>query len=193
MKNAIIIGGSGSDKNSFWYPYITKHLKDQKYQISFPQVTKLPNSKKSLDAALQILLSEQFNQHTVLIGHSLGGPLALSTLERISSQIALTIIVAGFCRPTYINGKKLPPPSILQAKYQWKKIKDNSKNIIYINSNNDPWGCNDKEGYYMWKKTGGNLTLLEDEGHMGSGSQNQPYKQFPLLKSIINYQLTINS
>ncbi len=74
---------------------------------------------------------------------------------------------------------------ILQKKYDWNKIRENVKDIIFINSDNDPWGCDDKEGYYMFKNIGGTLVIRHGEGHMGSDKFNQPYKEFPLLESLL--------
>lgn len=57
--------------------------------------------------------------------------------------------------------------------------------IVFINSNNDPWGCNHEEGLFMWRHLGGTLILRDGEGHMGSDSFNQPYKEFPFLEKIL--------
>ncbi|MEK7097066.1 MAG: alpha/beta hydrolase, partial [Patescibacteria group bacterium] len=72
-----------------------------------------------------------------------------------------------------------------QKKYNWKKIKKNASNFIFINSDNDPWSCDEKQGFYMFKKLGGTLIIREGEGHMGSNSFNQPYKTFPLLEKLL--------
>lgn len=180
MKNAIIIHGTGSNPNSFWQPNIKKFLKEKGYDVWVPQ---LPN-KNNPDLKLQLpfILKGRFNSETILIGHSAGCPLLLSVLENIKVKIHKAILVAGYCRPT---GKDKKQELILQKKYHWEKIKGNVSNLIFINSDNDPWGCNDKEGYYMFKKLGGTLIIREGEGHMGSEKFNQPYKTFPLLEKLL--------
>jgi uncharacterized protein len=75
---------------------------------------------------------------------------------------------------------------ILQSSYDWEKIKKNVGEIIFINSENDPWGCDDKEGAYMQKHLGGQL-IVNSEGHMGSEKFNQPYRTFPLLEEILDF------
>lgn len=130
----------------------------------------------------------KLDKESVLIGHSAGCPLILSILENINIHINKVILVAGFARQTKFTppkGQKIEKQLILQDKYNWNKIKRNVKNLIFINSDNDPWGCNDKEGMYMWKYLGGTLILREGEGHMGSDSFNQPYKKFPLLEKLL--------
>lgn len=73
----------------------------------------------------------------------------------------------------------------MKSSYDWNKIKNNAKKYITINSDNDPWGCDDKEGRKIYEKVGGMQIVLHGEGHMGSDSFNQPYKEFPLLVKLI--------
>ena len=122
----------------------------------------------------------KFNNETILIRHSAGSPLILSVLENINIKINKAILVAGFSKPLNKNSER-----ILQNKYDWNKIKNNIKEIIFINSDNDPWGCNDVQGRYMFDKLGGKLIILHGEGHIGSDTYHQPYKKFPLLKKLL--------
>jgi len=90
-----------------------------------------------------------------------------------------------------VSGKELEKlekdaQPILQEKYDWEKIRQNVQDIIFINSDNDPWGCDDKEGYHMFKNLGGTLIIRHGEGHMGSDKFNQPYKEFPLLERLLS-------
>ena len=75
---------------------------------------------------------------------------------------------------------------ILQKKYDWEKIKAHCQEFIFINSDNDPWGADDKQGKEMWEKLGGRLVLWQGEGHMGSMKYNQPYLEFPFLVSLVD-------
>lgn len=184
MKNAIIVHGTGSTPNSFWIPIIKKFLENKGYKVWVPQ---LPDSNTpNLKIQLPFILGGEFNSETVLIGHSAGCPLILSVLENIKIKIYKVILVAGFCRPTGKDKKQ--DILLLQKVYDWEKIKNNVSNLIYINSIDDPWGCNDKEGYYMFRKTGGTLVIKKSEGHMGSIKFNQPYKVFPLLEKLLELE-----
>lgn len=180
MKNAIIVHGTGSNPNSFWQPSIKIFLEKLGYKVWVPQ---LPNGDKpDLKEQLPFLLGGEFNSETILIGHSAGCPLILSVLENIKVKIHKAILVAGYSFP---RGKEKVHELILQKKYHWKKIKSHASNFIFINSDNDPWDCNEKQGLYMFKKLGGTLIIREGEGHMGSDSFNQPYKTFPLLEKLL--------
>lgn len=78
---------------------------------------------------------------------------------------------------------------ILQEEYNWEKIKINCNRFVFINSVDDPWGANDTKGREMLDRLGGEVILRSDQGHMGSDSFNQPYKEFELLKLIIESKL----
>jgi predicted alpha/beta hydrolase family esterase len=107
----------------------------------------------------------------------------LSILENINAKVSKVILVAGFITPLKANTDGYNP--ILQKTYDWEKIKNHAKEFIFINASNDPWGCDDKQGEAMHEKLGGTL-IINQEGHMGSESFNQPYKEFPFLLTLID-------
>jgi hypothetical protein len=88
--------------------------------------------------------------------------------------------VAGFCTPIDTD-----PEPIVQPQYNWEKIKQNAGRFYFINSVNDPWGIDDKKGREMFDKLGGDMVVRSDQGHMGSNSFNQPYREFPLVRFLI--------
>lgn len=179
MKNVIIFHWTLSTPNSFWFHYIKKSLSKDRYNVLIPQLPNADNPDLSL--WLPFVLKEfQYNKDTILIGHSAGCPLILSILENIDVAVSKAILVAWFCKP--INNYNSP---ILQKNYNWTKIKNNSKFFVFINSKNDPWWCNDKQGMIMFNNLWWDLIIRSDQGHMGSDKYNQPYKEFPLLKSLV--------
>ncbi len=117
-----------------------------------------------------------------MIGHSAGVPLILSILEHINTVIRQAILVAGFFEDLHVGDHE----PILQKQYDWDKIKKHAKEFVFINSDNDPWGCDDKAGRRMFDKLGGTLIVPHGEGHFGSEKFNQPYKTFPLLLKFID-------
>jgi len=178
MKNAIILQGAGETTESFWLPYIKKELEKKRYKVWLPQLPGIDNPQ--LDVILPFVLKNgKFTKDTVIIAHSAGCPLTLSVLENIKGKIKQVILVAGYSTP-------LPEGAndILQKKYNWGKIKKNVEDIIFINSVNDPWGCDEKQGRKMFDNLGGTL-IIKNEGHMGSDKFKQPYKKFPLLARLI--------
>ena len=189
MKNAIIFHGTSCTPSSYWFPNLKTFLENVGYEVWVPQLPDADNP--ILLKWLSVALKGKYTEDTIIIGHSSGGPLVLSVLENINVTIHKAILVAGFARQLRIDKEK--PQPILQSEYNWEKIKKNVKDIIYINSQDDPWSIDHEEGLYMWKKTGGTLICREGEGHMGSDSFKQPYKTFPLLEKLIEVKYTRSS
>lgn len=190
MKNAIVLHGSSCKPDSYWLPSIKNFLEKKGYNVWIPQLpdSAAPDLKKQLPIVLK---DGNFNRESILIGHSSGCPLALSILDNIDIKISKAILVAGYARklgkqkkPSFQKLEKAAEP-ILQEKYNWEKIKNNVEDITFINSDNDPWGCDDEEGRYMFNNLGGRLIILHGEGHMGSDYFNQPYKEFPLIEKLL--------
>ncbi len=184
MKNAIILIGSGETPESFWYPFVKSELEKRGYSVFTPMLpdNEMPDISKTLPFVLK---NCKFDENTVIIAHSAGCPLTLAVLENINVKIKQAVLVAGYS--TSIGTEK--GNGALQKSYNWKKISANVQDIIFINSDNDPWGCDDKQGKNMFDHLGGTLIIRHGEGHMGSNRFNQPYKEFSLIVELIEKQL----
>ncbi len=180
MRNAIILHGQSATPDQLWYPWIKKRLEEKGWSVWVPQLPQadLPDLKRQLPFVLK---NGFFTDETVIVGHSSGGTLILSILNKINIKIKRAILVAGFMTPLKEDNKY-----IIEKKYDVKKIGTNVEDLIFINSDNDPWGCDDKQGRIMFDKFGGTLIIRHGEGHMGSNAMKQPYKEFPLLLKLID-------
>ncbi len=178
MKKAIIFHGTECRPEDFWYMWLKQQLEANGYSVELPYYPDMNRVPISVFAP-RVMSQFELDEETVLIGHSAGVPLILTMLEHSDQKVALAVMVAGFSEP--LSGGK---DVILQDSYDWKKIKQNASRFIFINSDNDPWGCDDSQGKRMHEKLGGKLIIRHD-GHFGSISLNQPYKEFPLLKKLI--------
>jgi len=179
MKRAIIFHGTDCTPSDYWYSWLGEQLKNRGYKVEIPSYPDI-NHEPIHDFLPRVLGNHTFDENTVVIGHSAGGPLILSILENINVLIPQAILVAGFSYS--LSGEEKDP--ILQDSYDWDKIKQHVKEIMFINSVNDPWGCDDKQGRFMFDKLGG-TQIICNEGHFGSTTYNQLYKEFPLIESLI--------
>lgn len=181
MKNAILLHGLGDSPEAYWFPYIKNELEKKSYSVWAPELPEKDNP--SLEVQLPYLLKEGvFTKDTIIIGHSSGASIILSVLENIKTPINKSILVSAFIE----RGGSRPAKIVKEVEeYDWEKVKQNAGSMVLINSDNDPWGCDDKQGRLILNRTGGTQIILHDEGHMGSTLHKQPYKKFPLLVKLI--------
>lgn len=179
MKNAIILHGTGDSPDLYWFPYIASGLKEKGFDIWLPQ---LPNSQKpNLQDWLNFVLENgKITNETVIIGHSAGAQLILSLLENTNGKIRQAILVSGYAKP--LPKTENDPKN--ENEFNWEKIKGKAEEFIFINSDNDPWECTDVQGKMMQEHLGGKLIVRHD-GHMGSQTFSQPYKEFPLILELV--------
>ncbi len=180
MKNAIILHGTGDSPDLYWFPYVANGLKERGYEVWLPE---LPNAKKPnlKDWLTFVLENGKITKETVIIGHSAGAQLILSMLESINEKVKQVIVVSGYSRP--LPKTEHDPKN--QDNYNWDKINGKAEEFIFINSDDDPWTCDDKQGRIMFDHLGG-TQIIKHEGHMGSQMYNQPYKEFPLILKLID-------
>lgn len=181
-KKVIIFHGTGAKPTSFWYPWLAKQLESKGYVVEIPYYPDI-NRVDIASFLPKVLHEHSFDQNTILIGHSAGAPLLLSILENIDVVLQQAILVAGYAQELPEDKPQAKDPFI-QDSYNWDKIRQQCKDFVFINSVNDPWGCNDQEGRYLFDKLGGTL-VIQNEGHSGSGTHNQPYPEFPLLEKLV--------
>lgn len=177
MKKLIAFHGTGDSPEFMWFPWLKKEAQKLGYEVSIPQMP--DQDMPMLSKWLPIALKEIYTEETIIVGHSAGAALILPLLESLKVKVSKAIMVAGYCEP--INSVK----GILPDSYDWNKIKSNVKELYFINSDNDPWKCDDKQGLKMFKHLGGTLILCHGQGHFGSMTFNKPLYEFPLLLKLI--------
>ena len=180
MKNAIIVHGAGGTPQDHWYPWLKIELEKKGYVVQIPQLPKSEDPK--ISEWLPVLMKEEdFSKETVVVDHSAGATIILPLLETLTVKIKQAILVSGYSYATGKNGGD----GILKLNYDWEKIRENVNEIIFVNSDNDPWGCSDLQGRRMLDLLGGVQIVLKGQGHMGSYFHKQAYETFPLLSRLI--------
>lgn len=171
--NAIIFHGTGANPQAIWYPWLRTRLTERGYAVDAPHYPGL-NVEPIATLLPEVLANHDFNEHTVLVGHSGGAALLLALLEHIDTTVAQAVLVAGYC--TRPNTDDEP---VLQDNYDWAAIKAHVRDLYFINSRHDPYGCDDRQGRAMFERLGG-TQIIRDDGHF-----DQPYQTFELLDKLI--------
>lgn len=187
MKQAILLHGTGgSSKDYFWFSDTKKYLDSLGYSIWWPYLPSAdsPLLKETLEFVKANIPST--SSETIIIGHSSACPLILSLLQRDYAKAGLAVLVSGYYAAI---GNVVSDRMIEKDGYNWKAINNNSQKIVLINSDNDPWGCDDKQAKPVADKLGADFIIAEGQGHMGSEKFNQPYRENHYVKDIIKEYL----
>ncbi len=188
MKNALILHGAGNNSQGNWFPWLKSELEKKGYTVWSPN---LPNSDVPIQKDWLDTISSnknwEFNNDSIIIGHSAGATLILRILERLPEGVKINkaILVAG-----PIDKGKLPEffqykEGLTREPFNWGKIKKSSKNFYFIASDNDPYDCGKRHAKVMHGKLGGKLIVKQGEGHFNL-EKSPSYKEFPLLLTFVD-------
>ena len=174
--NAIIFHGTGADPQTAWYPWLGSQLSGRGYAIAIPHYPGM-NVEPVATLLPKALADHDFDENTVLVGHSGGAAFLLALLQHIDATVAQAILVAGYC--TQPNTEDEP---VLQDTYDWAAIKAHVRDLYFINSVEDPYGCDAGQGRAMFDRLGG-TQIIRNEGHFGD--YGQPFPTFELVDRLI--------
>lgn len=184
MKNALILHGTGNDSSGNWFPWLKEKMEEMGYKVWVPD---LPESNKpDLERYWNFIKDFDFNNETVLIGHSSGAGMVFGILQKlpIDKKIKLAISVAGFYKDEGWNCQGL-----FSQIFDWEKIKKQAKNIKIIWSPTDPYISREQTDY-LAKQLNINPTIIEKKGHFNLEGGNN-FKQFPELIEVIKKILVL--
>lgn len=129
-------GYNSSPERCFW-PWLLGEAERSGAPVSAPQ---LPNAAEpNIDEQVDFLLAHhEFRPNTVIITHSLGGPLALKLLAHLKSKIAGVVFVAPPIRPERADGK--PKPNVVKAtdwKFDFLRIRERAQWFTVLRDTSD--------------------------------------------------------
>ncbi|BBA97539.1 hypothetical protein RVR_3334 [Actinacidiphila reveromycinica] len=175
-RNAVIFHGTGANPRVCWYPWLGRRLAARGYEVRLPHHPEL-NVEPIGTFLPKVLAGQPFDEDTVLVGHSGGAALLLAVLEHIEVPVAQAVLVAGYA--TRPNDSAEP---VLQETYDWAAIRAHVRDLYFVNSRVDPYGCDEHQGRAMFERLGG-TQIVRDDGHFGD--HDQPYDTFELLDRLI--------
>jgi methionine--tRNA ligase beta chain len=105
-------------------------------EVFVPQMPKEHTPEKWLEEIKN--WEEKINEHTILIGHSLGCPTILHLLSQISKPVFGTIFVAGFGKAFNDETKEDEECNRFVQNISWKKAREHAGMVKIFSSVNDP-------------------------------------------------------
>ncbi|MBI2474309.1 MAG: leucine--tRNA ligase [Candidatus Taylorbacteria bacterium] len=104
--DVIVIHGYGSDSKKTWKPWLKAELEKRGHKVYCPD---LPNTEKPnvAEQAEFILKNAKLTKNTIILGHSLGGPVMMRVLEKAKSKIYKAIFLDSVLRPVFPDKERL--------------------------------------------------------------------------------------
>jgi hypothetical protein len=181
MKNAVILHGLGNNSQGNWFPWLKKQLEEKGWKVWVPD---LPNSDKPnmFESVKYILNNWNFDNDSILIGHSAGAVTMFGVLQHLPEEIVIdrAIFVSAF--HTDLGWKELT--DLFLEPFDFAKIKRHARERIFVHSDNDPY-IPLEQAEYLSKQVEGKLIIKEGQGHFNINKSGSSYNEFPFLLELI--------
>jgi leucyl-tRNA synthetase len=178
-KNNFVLlhGFTGTPKNDF-FPWAEQELNKAGNDVYVPE---LPNTDKpdAVEQAKYVLEHANFNDQTVLLGHSYGSVGALRVVEQLKSPIKKLVLVAAFAKPGFLDKERVFEKST-DWHFDFEKIKSNVQQIIILRDTTDPIVPADRADF-LAEKLGGKIVDFKAEANHVTGD-----KEPVVLKNLID-------
>ena len=182
VKNALILHGTDNNSQGNWFPWLKKQLEKHGWKVWIPD---LPRSDKpSVKRYNKYILKDndwEFNENSVIIGHSSGAVAILGLLQELPNKTVINkcILVAAFKNDLGWNSLE----GLFDKPFDFQKIKSRAKHFIFIHSDNDPY-CPLEHAEFLSNKLNGKLIIKKGQKHFNL-EQDPKYKRFPFLLKIL--------
>jgi predicted alpha/beta hydrolase family esterase len=157
-RRAIIFHGTGAQPEWAWYPWLADRLRNRGYAVELPHHPGI-NVEPISTFLPKVLDAHAYDEQTVLVGHSGGAALLLAILERLDVVVPQALLVAG-----YFTKPNTADEPVLQESYDWEAIRAHARDIYFVNSVEDEFGCDVDQGRAMFDRLGGTL-IVRNDGH----------------------------
>lgn len=184
MKNAVILHGTNAKSSDHWFPWLKDELEKDGYNVWVPD---LPQANKpSIKRYNEYILAKDFdfNEETILIGHSSGAVAILGLLQQLPDYVVIdkAILVGAFINDLgWDSLNELFDPAL-----DFEKIKPHAKQITLLHSDNDPYIPLDQPEE-LSKKLDADLIVLTGQKHF-STSDDLKFNELPYLLELINHE-----
>ncbi len=133
--NFVILHGFTGKADQNFIPWLKKSLEKKGFKVQAPQLPNTDNPKE--DEQVEYVLNNcTLDKNTVLVGHSLGGTVAMKVLEKLDTSISELLLVAPAVEPKFSNKKRIFWDNF-NFTYDYKKIMRNSEKISILSDNSE--------------------------------------------------------
>lgn len=177
----LILHGWGGTPHGSWRGWLADQMivSGSVSSVGCPELPNADQPRQNEWIATIKEVAENFDDQTILIGHSLGAVAILRLLESFGDheKIKAAILVCGFTNDLGIEEIK----DFFKSGFDWEKIRNGAEKFVIINSDNDPY-MKIEEGKILHEKLGGELIIEHNAGHI---NEDAGFKEYPRLLEII--------
>ncbi|MBI3341856.1 leucine--tRNA ligase [Candidatus Curtissbacteria bacterium] len=134
-QNFVLLHGFTGRPDKNFFPWLKEALETKGYRVQVPALPD-PDDADPMEQIKYVLENCDFDQNTVLLGHSLGAVVAMKVTEALKTKIAGLVLVAPFIEPKFRDH-----PRPFEKKFNWefdfKKIKSNISSAITVGDIDD--------------------------------------------------------
>jgi len=173
MKKVIIVHGWGGNPSGDWFPWLKEKLEVDSVEVVIPE---MPDTlHPAIDSWLSVLadVTGNIDEDTIFVGHSIGCQTILRFVEKLPEHIKIggIILVAAWLHLTDETWdeeytKEIAKPW-LETPINFEKIKNHTKNIVCIQSEDDPY-VPVSDAKIFEEKLDAKIIFLKNFGHIAA-------------------------
>lgn len=140
--NFVILHGFTGSANKNFIPWLKQSLENQGFKVQAPDLPNTDDPKES-EQVKYALDNIEFDENTVLIGHSLGCAVAMKVVEKLSLRIKKLILIAPAIAPEFHTTEYLSAPKPkkfldnFDLHYDFKKILEKTGSRLLLSDNHE--------------------------------------------------------
>ena len=120
--NYLILHGYKSSANGAFVPWLKSELEGRGYAVQVPELPH-PDEPKESEQVQHVLKNCHIDEHTIIVGHSLGGGIALRVVGALNKPVAGLVLVGSVVDATFPGAEKRPFWKDFSWKIDYERIK----------------------------------------------------------------------
>jgi len=183
MKNALILHGTDGDAKENWFDWLRQELEKKCWKVWVPDLPQASHpSIKRYNKFIFQNKNWQFNQDSVLIGHSSGAVAILGLLQALPKNVKVNACYLIGAFKNNLDWDVLD--GLFEDSFDFELIREKADRFVFIHSDNDPY-CPLEHAQFLAEKLDGDLIVQKGQKHFSVSTFGSKYKQFPLLQNKI--------
>jgi predicted alpha/beta hydrolase family esterase len=183
MKNALVLHGTDASSKDNWFPWLKKELKIRGWRVWVPDLPK--SEKPSMKRYAKHIFSNkdwEFNEDSVLIGHSSGAVAIFGILTSLPESVKVdTCIFVGVFKWD-LGWSQLN--ELWDIPIDFEKVKKRANRFVFLHSDNDPY-CPLSHAKEFSEKLDGELIIKEGAKHFALSAGGPQFKKLPTVLIIL--------